>query len=239
MSASPTFHDLQLAAFKGELAASRRLVRSRGLSDEDALRHTLEASAGQAGLAALLAARAALRARETERLAARMALQAAARTRRASRHDGRPAAWRASFDGSARPNPGRCGIGALLCGPGGIEIAIARDVGYGDSSAAEYQALLAVLEAALAHGAADLAIQGDSRVVIDDVHAPDAFSAPALAPWRSRARALLAQLPQATLRWVPRHKNERADALSQRALAATHITEDHAGSTLIPLPAAG
>ncbi len=230
MNESVAYHDLQLAAFKAERAASRRLARSAGLSDEEALRRTLAASAGQAGLAALLAGRAALRARDAERLAVRAAQQAAAKVRHDRRHDGRQSAWRAWFDGSARPNPGRCGIGAVLAGPDGATIEIARDVGHGDSSAAEYQALVAVLEAALAHGAADLAVYGDSRVVIDDVTGPDALAAPALAPWRTHARALLARLPLATLRWVPRHKNGRADALSQRALANLDTTtHDDAG----------
>jgi ribonuclease HI len=35
---------------------------------------------------------------------------------------------------------------------------------------------------------------------------------------RAEALALLARLPQALLRWIPRHRNTRADALSQRAI---------------------
>ncbi|MGH8853784.1 MAG: reverse transcriptase-like protein, partial [Telluria sp.] len=62
-----------------------------------------------------------------------------------------------------------------------------------------------------------LAIYGDSQVVIDDVNAPDSASSPLLRSYRDQARSLLARLPGATLRWIPRHKNARADALSQRA----------------------
>jgi ribonuclease HI len=215
------FPSLQQAAYKAERAASRRLARSHGLSEEEALRRTLEASAGQAGLAALLAGRLQQRTRDTEREVARAFLRAAAKARHDARHDGSPGVWRAWFDGSARPNPGRCAIGALLVGPGGARQEIAADIGYGDSSEAEYRALAAVLEAALAHGATDLTVYGDSRVVIDDVNGPDAFAAPALAAWRGRVRALLAGLPGTTLRWVPRHKNLQADALSQRAFALT------------------
>lgn len=225
MNESVDDQDLDQAAYKSERAASRRLARTLGLSAGDALRRTLQASAGQAGLAALVTARAALRARDAERDAARAALRAAAKARRDARHDGRPTAWRGWFDGSARPNPGRCGIGALLRGPDGSAVEIARDAGHGNSSEAEYAALVAVLEAALAQGAADLTLYGDSRVVIDDVTGPDAFAAPALSAWRIRARALLAQLPQATLRWVPRHKNTAADALSQRALDRSSPTD--------------
>jgi len=232
MQETAPYHHLLQAAFKGERAASRRLARLQGLTEEEALRRTLATSAGKAGLVALLAERAAVRARACEREAARAALRAAAKARHDSRHDGapdaRPGAWRAWFDGSARPNPGRCSIGALLLGPDGSRVEIAEDVGHGDSSMAEYRALVAVLEAALARGALDLVVAGDSRVVIDDVNGPDALAAPALAAWRSRVRALLARLPQATLRWVPRHKNQQADALSQRAAAPTPTMEDHA-----------
>ena len=222
------YQHMQDAAFKGERAAGRRLARQHGLSDEEALRRVLEASAGQAGLAALLAARAAERERAARRDAARAALRAAAKARHDSRHEGRPGAWRAWFDGSARPNPGRCSIGALLLGPDGSRHEIAEDAGHGDSSTAEYRALVAVLEAALARGAADLTVYGDSRVVIDDVNGPDALAAPALAAWRAHVRGLLARLPQATLRWVPRHKNQQADALSQRGASLPPIMDDDA-----------
>jgi ribonuclease HI len=136
---------------------------------------------------------------------------------RQARHDGAPTAWRAWFDGSARPNPGRCGIGARLLGPAGQVVELSRPAGWGNSSEAEYLALIAVLEMALAQDARGLTVYGDSRVVLDDVAALDANSAPSLQPYRARAHALLAQLPGTLLRWVPRHKNLDADALSQRA----------------------
>lgn len=211
--------DLERIAYKSERAASRRLARSGGLSEQQALRRTLELHAGTAGLAALVAARVALQAAEAARRQARAFERAAANARRAARHDGSPTAWRAWFDGSARPNPGRCGIGALLRGPDGVAVELALPAGHGNSSEAEYQALIALLEAAVAHGAHELTVYGDSRVVIDDVNGPDLSAAPVLADYRRRVHALLGRLPDVRLRWVPRHKNVEADALSQRALA--------------------
>ena len=208
---------LQGAANRTELAASRRLALHRSLPLEEALRITLAASAGPAGLATLLAERGALRQAEAARALARRSARAAALALRQGRHEGAPTAWRAWFDGSARPNPGRCGIGARLLGPQGQLVELSQPAGYGNSSEAEYLALAAVLEAALAQGARELTVYGDSRVVLDDVAAADAKSAPVLRPYRARVQALLAQLPGTTLRWVPRHKNLDADALSQRA----------------------
>ncbi|QOY96292.1 ribonuclease HI family protein [Massilia sp. UMI-21] len=217
---------LLAAAFKGELAASRRLAARTGMPEAEALRATLTLHAGAAGLDRLLAARAAERLRGEHGAAARRALAAAALARRV-RQPAAPA-WRAWFDGSARPNPGRCGIGAVLEGPGGVRIELSRTAGHGNSSEAEYQALIAVLEAAVRHGAQAPAIHGDSQVVIDDVHAPGSASAPVLRAYRERARALLACLPGATLRWIPRHKNAQADALSQRAVPPEPPSTDEA-----------
>ena len=207
---------LQEIAYKGERAASRRLAAAESLSDEQALRRTLELKAGKAGLAALVEARSADLAAQASRSAARDALREAARARQARRHDGPPSAWRAWFDGSAHPNPGRCGIGARLDGPDG-SVEISRAAGHGNSSEAEYRALIAVLEAAVARGVAGLTVYGDSQVVIGDVTGPDLLAAPALHEYRTHARTLMAQIDGLTLRWVPRHKNTIADALSQRA----------------------
>jgi len=206
---------LQAASFKTELAAARILAARNGVPELDALLLVLTRSAGLAGLDRLLAERQARRERAEQQAARRHAAAAAARTRGAGPGD---SAWRAWFDGSARPNPGRCGLGALLEGPAGQSIALSLDGGHGNSSEAEYRALNAVLRAAIEHGATELVVLGDSQVVIDDVNAPDCASAPALRALRAEALALLARLPQARLRWIPRHKNLRADALSQRAV---------------------
>jgi ribonuclease HI len=209
-------HHLEQIAYKSERRASRRLAAAQGLSIEQALRRTLELKAGQAGLAALVAARTADQQAQASRDAARDAVREAARARQARRHEGTLSTWRAWFDGSARPNPGRCGIGARLEGPSGA-VEISQPAGYGNSSEAEYRALIALLQAAVAHGAADLTVYGDSQVVIGDVQATELDAAPALIDYRATARALMARIDGLQLRWVPRHKNQQADALSQRA----------------------
>jgi ribonuclease HI len=211
---------LEQAAYKRERSASRRLAARTGMSLEQALRETLEKSAGAAGLARMLAERAAESMAVERRAAARMAARQEALARRQARHHSGPGAWRAWFDGSARPNPGSCTIGALLHGPDGEVIEIARPAGYGNSSEAEYRALIALLEAAVRHGSHQLTIYGDSQVVVDDVNGPDHQAARALLPYRDAVHALLAQLRDVSLRWIPRHKNTAADALSQRGALA-------------------
>lgn len=167
--------------------------------------------------------------RATDRATAKSLAKARARAAYHAARDARLAApagsWRGWFDGSATPNPGVIGIGALLCGPGGERVEISRRAGDGSSSEAEYLALIALLEAAQAAGAAPLTVYGDSQVVIADA-AGNAKPAAGLEEYRSRAQDLLAQLKASeatgaavTLRWIPRHRNGDADRLSQQAVA--------------------
>lgn len=213
------FSQLHDAAYKSERSASRKLAAATGITEDEALHRTLTAAAGLAGLASLLAARLAQRQADAARIEARDHHKAALDARRKARHDAPPAAWRAWFDGSAHPNPGRCGIGGLLQGPSGAAIEISRAAGYGNSSEAEYRALIAVLQAAVEGGASDLVIYGDSRVVIDDINGPALYAAVSLSGYRAEAQSLMSQLDGVTLRWIPRHKNAAADALSQRGAA--------------------
>lgn len=203
------------AAYKTERAASRRVMAATGLSEHEALHQTLTRSAGRQGLAALLAQRTALRLHVQVRAQARAASQALRHTPTVNT----TTPWRAWFDGSAHPNPGRCGIGVLLLGPAGQRIELAQAAGIGNSSEAEYRALIALLEAAVAAHAHGLTIYGDSRVVIDDVQMPPHLSAPSLRPLHAAVHHLLGHLADVRLRWIPRHKNGAADALSQRGSA--------------------
>ncbi|KQW93265.1 hypothetical protein ASC94_11440 [Massilia sp. Root418] len=183
------------------------------------------AEAGLAGLHALLAARAKQKQQDAERRAAKLLARAARLADRQARLAPQAGAWQAWFDGSAHPNPGRLGIGALLLGPAGERVEISRRAGHGNSGEAEYLALEALLEAALAARPPVLAIYGDSQVVIGDV-APAARGGPGakgLEQHRERVLALLGEMEESgrvTLHWVPRHRNGEADRLSQQAIAS-------------------
>jgi ribonuclease HI len=213
------FSNLLALSHHAERVAGRRLATRTGLAPELALQQVLEQVAGAAGLAALLSARELAMAADTARKLARVQHKAEAEQLRRERHAGPATAWRGWFDGSAHPNPGRCGIGALLKGPDGVRIEVSRPAGFGNSSEAEYQALIALLQAALDAGAHQLTIYGDSRVVIDDVQSSGAAAAASLRDHRETARALIHRLPGVALRWIPRQRNGEADALAQRAAA--------------------
>ncbi len=130
------------------------------------------------------------------------------------------AIWCAWFDGSAHPNPGACGAGVVLRAPDGRVWEWHRSLGWGNSSEAEYQALILALEMALplvmADACQELLVLGDSRVVLDDVRLPSERSAPSLRHWHQLANTAMAAYPKLELRWLPRHRNADADRLSQR-----------------------
>lgn len=135
--------------------------------------------------------------------------------------------WCGWFDGSAKPNPGLCAIGAVLSAPDGRRWEINRTIGYGNSSTAEYHALLALLELMREQACQDAVIYGDSRVVIDDLHADAIKTAHSLTDYRLQANALIQQLPGVRIVWIPRARNHEADALAELAFAKSmHNVKD-------------
>ncbi|MBC7513912.1 MAG: ribonuclease HI family protein [Herminiimonas sp.] len=207
------------ASFHREQVAARRLARSHALSLVLALQRVLEASSGETHLADFIGVR--LRAREDD--ARRQALR---RDAGSARHLARrlarlpdPTAWHAWFDGSAAPNPGRLGLGALLQAPDGRRFTDSITGGTGNSNDAEYLALILTLQLALPLNPAALIAHGDSRIVIGDVLGTQAPVA-ALGVHRQRAQALLAQFASVRLVWIPRAKNAAADELARVALLA-------------------
>ncbi|SDH67211.1 ribonuclease HI family protein [Janthinobacterium sp. YR213] len=210
---------LLAAAFKSERAQARRLAALEGITGDAALRRILEQASGTLGLAALLATRLQAHAAEAQRKAQKISDRQQAQAAR--RVMAVPAsAWRGWFDGSAHPNPGKLGIGALLLGPNGERIEVSEAAGYGSSSDAEYAALTAVLQAALKvrPPPVQLLLYGDSQVVINDVLGTTPLGAKGLETQRATVVALLEQFTDVSLRWLPRHRNGEADRLSQLAI---------------------
>ncbi|SAK59476.1 bifunctional RNase H/acid phosphatase [Caballeronia temeraria] len=220
------FEELLAVAYKNERMQSRRLARGAAISEHAALVRTLQKAAGEQSLRDLIDARRATQIRHADALRLR-------ETRRAERQKPRETGfdttgWRGWFDGSALPNPGRLGIGGVLLGPLGERVEISAAAGTGDSSAAEYLALIAVLEAAVRAGATDAVIYGDSRVVIDDVNIADGTGIRALAQHAARVRVLIAQIGDVRLQWIPRARNDRADALSRKTLDPARVAVEAA-----------
>ncbi|HSD36219.1 MAG TPA: ribonuclease HI family protein [Rhodocyclaceae bacterium] len=127
--------------------------------------------------------------------------------------------WTIHCDGTALPNPGRMGIGAVLTAPDGTRHTLSQATGmHGCNNEAEARALIAALRLLQNIGAenAALHIRSDSSVLVAQlggaapiVRLTDVFD---------EARQLLQQFGNARLSWVPRHRNSEADALARAAL---------------------
>jgi ribonuclease HI len=216
------FETLSSLAFHRELVASRRLMQRENLSLDEALKQVLSDVAGKQGLDHLL---------EERRLGRVLLIEHKEKKRQLSqqRHHAKQAkksipvaTWCGWFDGSARPNPGPCSVGALLQAPDGFQWKLSRTIGYGSSSTAEYQALIALLALAVEQGASDIVIYSDSQVVINDLDPRTKNHAQALEDLRREAKELLQQIHGATLQWIPRARNQQADMLAQSAFEKTH-----------------
>jgi ribonuclease HI len=222
-----TLAQLTAIAYRREMVASRRLAIRHHLAIEVALQRILQESAGNGSLDELIAARQRATAEQQARRAARKKRQADRRAdkKQCKEHfteqlkSSAPDRWQAWFDGACHPNPGKMSIGVSLRSPLGASTEISQTVGWGDSSEAEYRALIALLQAATSAQVRNMVIYGDSRVVLDDVQGSDLQGSKILRPLRVQAQQLMAGIPDLAMRWIPRARNTVADALSQTAIA--------------------
>ena len=130
--------------------------------------------------------------------------------------------WLAYCDGSAVPNPGRIGLGAVFTAPDGTRHTLSQAAHEtGCNNEAELRALLATLQELKQRGADTLLVHCDNSVVVEQVGSSTARPIARLAPLFDEARALLNSFDQASLVWIPRHRNSEADALARAALGIT------------------
>ena len=117
------------------------------------------------------------------------------------------------FDGSARPNPGEMGIGAVIkcCGK---EVEISKKMGYGTNNIAEYLALIEALKAARKIGARSVKVYGDSSIVIEQVNGRWKVKNEELKNLKREVMELLGGFKRWKAEWIPESKNERAHNLA-------------------------
>jgi ribonuclease HI len=132
---------------------------------------------------------------------------------------GSDALWLIHCDGSAKPNPGPMGLGAVLHAPDGTRHTLSLLAhGKGCNNEAELRALMAALLEARKRGATSLLVHCDSTIVVEQLGAEAPKPIARLAALFDDARALLQSFGQTELRWIPRHRNAEADALARAAL---------------------
>lgn len=122
------------------------------------------------------------------------------------------------FDGASRGNPGPAAIGWVLVSGDGIVAEDGERIGQATNNLAEYEALVAGLEAALEYGFEEVVIRGDSELIVKQVRGEWDTNDPDLRERRVRARELLLDFDEWSISHVPRELNDRADDLANEAL---------------------
>jgi ribonuclease HI len=128
--------------------------------------------------------------------------------------------WVVHCDGSAQPNPGRMGLGAVLVAPDGSRQTLSEAAPErGCNNEAELRALMAALQRLVGQGATAACLYSDNSILVEQLRgAGDMPPVARLAPLFDEARALLAGFERSSVHWVPRHRNAEADALARAAL---------------------
>ncbi len=122
------------------------------------------------------------------------------------------------FDGAARGNPGPAAIGWVIVTGDGIVAEGSERIGTATNNQAEYEALIAALEAVRDHGYDVVHLRGDSELVVKQVRGEYNTNNPELREKRVTVHELLREFDEWTLEHVPREVNEHADELANEAL---------------------
>ncbi|TYT62242.1 ribonuclease HI [Natrialba swarupiae] len=122
------------------------------------------------------------------------------------------------FDGGARGNPGPAGIGWVVVTSEGIVAEGSETIGRATNNQAEYEALIAALEAARDYGYDEIHVRGDSELIVKQVRGEYDTNNPELRERRVTVHELLRSFDEWTLEHVPREVNDRADALANEAM---------------------
>ena len=126
---------------------------------------------------------------------------------------------RLSTDGGARGNPGPAAYGYVLEAEDGTVLdARGEKIGVATNNVAEYRALIAGLEAALAHGVKELEVVSDSELLVKQMHGEYRVKNAALKTLSTQAAALGRGLDSVSYTAVRREHNELADRLVNEAL---------------------
>jgi len=137
-------------------------------------------------------------------------------------------------DGGARGNPGPAGYGAVVrtADSGDVLAERSEAIGVATNNVAEYQGLIAGLQAAAEVGAAAVEVRMDSKLVVEQMSGRWQIKHPGLRPLAAQAAALVRGFDAVTFQWIPRDRNRHADALANAAMDAA------AGKPARPAPAA-
>lgn len=106
-----------------------------------------------------------------------------------------------------------------MVSPAGVCHTVSQDTHRtGCNNEAEVLALLAALEVLHTQQAQHAHVYSDSSILVEQLTLAKPKPVVRLTPLYDQARAAVRQFAEVTLHWVPRHRNQQADALARAAL---------------------
>src|SRR5271168_5590215 len=122
-------------------------------------------------------------------------------------------------DGGSRGNPGPAGFGVYIQDSSGKVLAeLSHFLGKHTNNFAEYSALLAALEFAVANGHKALRVVSDSELMVKQMKGQYRVNSPELRPLYEEARRRVLRVDQFQIQHVLREKNRHADRLANLAM---------------------
>ncbi len=122
-------------------------------------------------------------------------------------------------DGAAKNNPGPAAIGAIIKDTQGNNIStISQSIGKATNNQAEYRAVIAALEKAIALGANQVEIYSDSELLVRQINGQYRVKKASLKPLYQRVKHLQNQLEGFTITHIPGEENTEAHNLANLAL---------------------
>lgn len=127
--------------------------------------------------------------------------------------------YTAHIDGASRGNPGPAAYGVLFYRPDGSKMKeMPKYIGIKTNNEAEYYALIAALDFALASGVQRLVVRSDSELLVRQMQGRYKVRHPKLRPLFEQAQRLARRLEYFSVEHIPRDFNFAADALANQTL---------------------
>jgi ribonuclease HI len=124
-----------------------------------------------------------------------------------------------NVDGGARGNPGPAAVGVLVRDAAGTVLERRGErIGRATNNVAEYKALLLGIERAVAHGATELELVGDSELVVRQVEGRYKVKDSTMKELHGEVERALRPFESWSIRHVRREQNADADLLVNQAL---------------------
>ncbi len=124
-----------------------------------------------------------------------------------------------NIDGASKGNPGRAGIGAVVCGPDGTEIKKIRQyLGVATNNVAEYTALIYALQEALMLRADRVVVYSDSELLVKQLAGEYMVKDEVLKRLKKQVEHLRGGFEDVRVEHVGRENNKIADLLANQAV---------------------